>query len=80
MLETWNKVNNHLEKTFEFKSFLKTMSFVNAVAWLASVHHHHPEILIQFNKCTIRTTTHDAGNTITDKDHQLIAAIEKLSA
>lgn len=78
MLTGWKEVNNHLEKTFEFKSFLKTISFVNAIAWVANQHNHHPQIIIDFNKCTIRTTTHDAGNTITLKDRQLAEAIEKL--
>lgn len=80
MLENWKELNNHLEKTFEFKSFLKTISFVNAVAWVANQHNHHPQIVIDFNKCTIRTTTHDAGNTITDKDYELAEAIENLTS
>lgn len=80
MLENWKELNNHLEKTFEFKSFLKTISFVNAVAWVANQHNHHPQIVIDFNKCTIRTTTHDAGNTITAKDYQLAEAIENLTS
>jgi 4a-hydroxytetrahydrobiopterin dehydratase len=51
---------------------------VNAVAWVANTQNHHPEMIINFNKCTIRTTTHDANNTITDKDYLLAEAIEKL--
>ena len=50
MLENWKELNNHLEKTFEFKSFLKTISFVNAVAWVANQQNHHPQIVIDFNK------------------------------
>lgn len=78
MLAGWEVKNNHLEKTFEFKTFLKTMSFVNAVAWVANAQNHHPEMIINFNKCIIRTTTHDANNTVTEKDYQLAEAIEKL--
>lgn len=78
MLTDWQEVNNYLEKTFEFKSFLKTISFVNAIAWIANQHNHHPQIIIDFNKCTIRSTTHDAGNAITLKDYQLTKAIEDL--
>ena len=74
----WEVKNNHLEKTFEFKTFLKTMSFVNAVAWVANAQNHHPEMIINFNKCTIRTTTHDANNTVTEKDYLLAKAIENL--
>lgn len=74
----WEIKENHLQKTFEFKTFLKTMSFVNAVAWIANQLNHHPEMIINFNKCVIRITTHDANNSITDKDYVLAEAIEKL--
>ena len=74
----WEIKENHLQKTFEFKTFLKTMSFVNAVAWIANQQNHHPEMIINFNKCVIRITTHDANNSITDKDYVLAEAIEKL--
>lgn len=74
----WEIKENHLQKTFEFKTFLKTMSFVNAVAWIANQQNHHPEMIINFNKCVIRITTHDANNSITDKDYFLAEAIEKL--
>lgn len=74
----WVSHKDHLEKTFEFKTFLKTMSFVNAVAWEANNQNHHPEIIINFNKCTIRTTTHDSGNKITNKDYELANGIDRL--
>ncbi len=74
----WEIKDNHLQKTFEFKTFLKTMSFVNAVAWVANAQNHHPEMIVNFNKCVIRTTTHDANNTVSEKDYQLAEAIEKL--
>ncbi|HLT22775.1 MAG TPA: 4a-hydroxytetrahydrobiopterin dehydratase [Bacteriovoracaceae bacterium] len=77
-MENWIELDNHLQKTFEFKSFLKTMSFVNAVAWLANKHNHHPQIIIDFNKSTIRLTTHDVGRKVTDKDRQLAQAIDQL--
>jgi 4a-hydroxytetrahydrobiopterin dehydratase len=67
-----------LRKVYQFKGFLKTMSFVNAVAWEANSHMHHPDMEISFNKCTINTTTHDDGNTITDKDTKLAMALDKL--
>ncbi len=76
--EGWEVIQDHLQKTFEFKSFLKTMSFINAVAWLANSQNHHPEMIINFNKCIIRTTTHDAENTVTDKDYLLAQAVEDL--
>lgn len=78
---SWNVVDGKiLKKTFEFKGFLKTMSFVNAVAWEANRHMHHPDMEVSFSKCTINITTHDAGNTLTEKDFTLAKAIDSLEA
>ena len=75
----WEVIKNtKLKRTFEFKGFLKTMSFVNAVAWEANRVMHHPDMEVSFNKCVINITTHDAGNTLTDKDYQLANAIDSL--
>ncbi len=60
-----------LRKIFQFKGFLKTMSFVNAVAWEANKIMHHPDMEVSFNKCTINITTHDEKNTLTEKDFEL---------
>ena len=67
-----------LKQKFQFKGFLKTMSFVNAVAWEANRQMHHPDMEVTFNTCTINITTHDEGNTLTEKDYSLARAIESL--
>jgi 4a-hydroxytetrahydrobiopterin dehydratase len=67
-----------LRRTFSFKGFLKTMSFVNAVAWQANRLMHHPDMEVSFNKCTINITTHDEGNTLTAKDFQLAKVLDEL--
>jgi 4a-hydroxytetrahydrobiopterin dehydratase len=74
----WSKYDGYLERCFEFKSYTKTMSFVNAVAWAANKQNHHPDMLVSYNKCIIKITTHDSGNTLTEKDYLLAAAIDKL--
>lgn len=77
--ENWNKIEeSKLTRKFEFKGFLKTMSFVNAVAWEANRLMHHPDMEVTFNTCTINITTHDEGNTLTDKDYSLAKAIDNL--
>ena len=67
-----------LTKKYDFKGLLKTMSFVNAVAWEANRLMHHPDMEVSFSSCTINITTHDEGNTLTDKDFKLAKAIENL--
>ena len=56
-----------IQKTFRFANFLETMSFVNAVAFIAERHDHHPEMMLQFGSCTVRFNTHDVnGISVTD--------------
>ena len=75
----WEVVDGtKLRRVFEFKGFLKTMSFVNAVAWVANKQMHHPDMEVSFNKCVINITTHDEGNSLTEKDFKLAKAIAEL--
>jgi len=75
----WQKLEDKkLTRQFKFKGFLKTMSFVNAVAWVANKQMHHPDMEVTFNTCTINITTHDEGNTLTEKDYKLAQAIDDL--
>jgi len=77
--EGWKIVDNTLQKTFEFKGYLKTMFFANAVAWEANKQIHHPEMRITFNQCLIILCTHDEGNILTEKDIAMAKAIDDLT-
>lgn len=77
--EKWEIIEGKkLVQKFQFKGFLKTMSFVNAVAWEANSQMHHPDMEVTFNTCTINITTHDEGNTLTQKDYDLARGIDSL--
>ena len=67
-----------LEQTFQFKDFNEAWGFMNRVALLAETQGHHPDWSNVYNRVTIRLSTHDAGDVITDKDRNLAAAIDKL--
>jgi len=75
----YDKTKNCIQKTFQFKGFLKTMSFVNAVAWLANAEGHHPDLQVTFNTCTICYQTH-AVDGITENDFICAAKIDALGA
>ena len=45
------------------------------VAIIAEKMNHHPTWSNTYNKVEIRLSTHDAGNTITDKDRKLAESI-----
>ncbi len=76
----WEERDNALHATFEFKDFREAFGFMTAVAMLAEKQNHHPEWSNVWNKVHIKLTTHDAGNTVTEKDQKLSAAISALIA
>lgn len=77
-MNDWNTRNDHLEKYFHFKNYTEVMSFVNEVAKIANLQNHHPQMVVDFDKVLIRTTTHDTGNKVTEKDKKLTLAIDEL--
>ena len=74
----WLAKDNKLMKAFEFKDFIEAFSFLSKVALLAEKHDHHPEIFNVYNKVELSLQTHDAANTITQKDYDLADAIDAL--
>ena len=74
----WQEKDNQLKKTFEFKDFQEAFAFMTRVAFLAEKHDHHPNWSNVYNKVEIALTTHDKGNTVTEKDRKLSAAIDKI--
>ncbi|MCW3104290.1 MAG: pterin-4-alpha-carbinolamine dehydratase [Bacteroidetes bacterium] len=73
----WKEENNTLSRTFEFKNFIEAFSFMAKVALLAEKANHHPNWSNVYNKVSISLNTHDAGNTVTEKDRKLAEAIDK---
>jgi 4a-hydroxytetrahydrobiopterin dehydratase len=47
-----------LRREFAFKDFYRTMSFVNALAHLANIEDHHPDLEVGYNYCRVTYTTH----------------------
>jgi len=74
----WKETNNQLVRSLEFKDFTEAFSFMTRVAFIAEKMNHHPEWSNVYNKVEIRLSTHDAGNTVTDKDRKLASEIDKL--
>jgi 4a-hydroxytetrahydrobiopterin dehydratase len=72
----WIEKENKLYLTEEFKDFKEAWAFLNKVAVLAEAYNHHPEIENVYNKVTLKLCTHDAGNSITEKDRVLAKEID----
>jgi len=50
-----------LKREFKFPDFYRAMSFVNAVAQVANVEDHHPDLECGWGYCRIRYQTHAIG-------------------
>ncbi len=76
----WKEENNQLQATIEFKDFIEAFGFMTKVAIVAEKMDHHPNWSNVYNTVKINLTTHDAGNTITEKDRKLAAKIDEILA
>jgi 4a-hydroxytetrahydrobiopterin dehydratase len=76
----WTENNDALEATFVFKDFKQAFGFMTRVAFEAERINHHPDWKNVWNQVSFRLNTHDAGGKITDLDHRLAAAIDKIYA
>lgn len=75
----WEEKDGWLHKLFTFDTFTEALSFVNRVGDIAEKMQHHPDIRLQnYNEVVIKSTTHDSGNMVTDKDRTLTQAIDTL--
>ena len=76
-LEGWTYADKSIKKTFEFKNYYETLSFINAAAWIAHREDHHPDIQFGYKQCTVRYSTHAAGG-VTENDFICAAKIDRL--
>lgn len=74
----WSQEGIELVKQFTFADYAHAVMFANAVAHVAEGMDHHPDLLLQWGKVTVRTHTHTAGG-ITPMDVELAERIEQLT-
>ncbi|MCH2084022.1 MAG: 4a-hydroxytetrahydrobiopterin dehydratase [Saprospiraceae bacterium] len=79
-MSIWKEENNTLSATFKFKDFVEAFAFMTEVAFHAEKQNHHPEWSNVWNTVNISLSTHDAGDIVTEKDHQLAKAISEVYA
>lgn len=68
-----------IEKTFNFANYHETISFVNAVAFIAHRQDHHPDLSVHFKHCVVRFNTHDVGG-LSMADFDCAARVDALLA
>jgi len=76
-LPGWKLHENAITKSYKHDSFAEAIVFVNAVAHLAELANHHPDIDIRYSNIVISLTTHDQGG-VTEKDVALARSIEEI--
>lgn len=74
----WKEEHNKLTRNLEFASFVEAFGFMSQVALVAEKMNHHPDWSNVYNKVSIRLSTHDAGDVVTEKDRKLAAEIDKI--
>ena len=72
----WTEENKKLQRSFQFKNFSEAFAFMARVALAAEKMNHHPDWSNIYNKVDIKLYTHDAGNTVTEKDRKLAKVID----
>ena len=67
-----------IKREFKFADFYRAMSFVNAVAHVANMQDHHPDIECGWGYCRIRYQTHAIGG-LHENDFICAAKIDAVS-
>jgi len=66
-----------IRRAYKFKDFYRTMSFVNAVAHVANVEDHHPDLEVGYDYCRVEFSTHSIGG-LSQNDFICAAKIDLL--
>ncbi|UFX82966.1 4a-hydroxytetrahydrobiopterin dehydratase [Candidatus Absconditicoccus praedator] len=77
-MDNWVKNSKSISKEFNFNSYLKGLEFAFKVGEKADQLDHHPQIIIEYKKVIVESTTHSTGGTVTEKDNNLAMEIDKI--
>jgi len=66
-----------IRREFAFKDFYRAMSFVNALAHIANIEDHHPDLNVGYNYCRVFFMTH-AIKGLSENDFICAAKIDRI--
>jgi 4a-hydroxytetrahydrobiopterin dehydratase len=66
-LPGWAVEGGAIVRTYAFANYFETIAFVNALAFMVHREDHHPDLVVGYNRCTVRFSTHSADG-ITQND------------
>lgn len=61
-LPGWTLANGKIERQFAFGDYHETLAFINDIAYVIHAEDHHPELIVTYNRCTVRFDTHSVNN------------------
>ena len=74
----WQETKHGLYRQFNFDDFKHAWDFMSEVAKLAEEYQHHPRWEDEWSVVQIWLITHEGGQKITEKDHELAKAIDEV--
>ena len=77
--DSWSLTDDgkSIVRLFEFAGYHRTISFVNALAWIAESEGHHPDLTVGYGKVNVLYTTHAIGG-LSENDFICAAKIDRL--
>ncbi|MEN3295833.1 MAG: 4a-hydroxytetrahydrobiopterin dehydratase [Burkholderiales bacterium] len=60
-VDGWSLQDGKIVKSYSFKNYYRTLAFVNALAYVVHAEDHHPELVVTYNRCTVKFNTHSVN-------------------
>ena len=80
-VDGWTLQEGKITKDFTFKNYYETLAFVNAGAYVFHTEDHHPELVVTYQRCTVKFDTHsvnDGRGGISENDFNCAAKLDAL--
>lgn len=76
----WKPTDNHkmISRTFRFKNYYPTSTFINPLTWKIHDQDHHPILNVDYNHSNLHYSTHSFGG-LSENDFICAARIDLLS-
>ena len=74
----WIEKEDSLQKTYIFDDFKQAIQWMAKASIEIDKLNHHPEWYNIYNKVHVVLRTHDAGNTVTEKDRELALILDSI--
>lgn len=78
LVSGWSLVDDHhIQKTFQFPDFARSLEFVNRIGAIAEEQGHHPDIYLAWGRTEVKLWTHKIDG-LTESDFIMAAKIDRV--